>query len=97
MSRYHREGATNCLVGVRSICRYANMGHKTFYRMHKRYGFPAMRLPDSRWYTTKTLIDEWIRAQCKAQREAEKAKILAAESTREAEQSPKELTCMAGE
>ena len=74
MSRYHREGATNCLVGVRSICRYAKMGHKTFYRMQKRYEFPAMRLPDSRWYTTKTLIDEWIRAQCKAQREAEKAR-----------------------
>jgi hypothetical protein len=72
MSRYHREGEQNCIVGVRGICRYAVMGAKTFYTMHEKHGFPAMRLPDGRWYTTKTLIDEWVRAQIKAQRDAKR-------------------------
>lgn len=70
MSRYHREGITNCIVGVRGICRYAVMGPTTFKKMRRDHEFPAMRLPDGRWMTSKSLVDEWIKARCQAQREA---------------------------
>ena len=78
MSRYHREGMTNCIVGVRGICHYAVMGSATFYKMYEEHEFPAMRLPDGRWMTSKSLIDEWIKARCIAQRDA-KAKVKQAE------------------
>lgn len=73
MGRYHREGESNVVVGVRGICRYAVMGPKTFYSLHRDHDFPAMHLPDGRWYTTKTLIDEWVRASWKAEQAARKA------------------------
>ncbi len=47
------------LHGVRSICRYTRVSPRTFYRWHYKYGFPAIRLPDGRWSTTKSLIDAW--------------------------------------
>ena len=38
MSRYHREGATNCLVGVRSICGYAKICHSSIQITVDLYG-----------------------------------------------------------
>ena len=70
MTRRENKDEPGVLVGVRAITRYAPMGPQTFYKLHREHGFPAMRMPDGRWCTTKVLIDEWVRVQCKAQREA---------------------------
>jgi len=67
MTRRESKDEPGVLVGVRAICRYSPMGPKTFYKLHQEHGFPAMRLPDGRWCTTKVLINEWVRAGCKAQ------------------------------
>jgi predicted DNA-binding transcriptional regulator AlpA len=49
------------------------MGANTFYSLYKEHEFPAQRLPDGRWMTTKTLIDEWIKARWRAEQAARKA------------------------
>ena len=56
------------LIGVRGICRYRGISPRTFYRLKRESDFPAATLPDGRWCTTMTLIDEWVRALAQAQR-----------------------------
>ncbi len=68
MKRRSSKGTPGVLVGVRAICEYASLGPQTFYKLHDKEEFPAMRLPDDRWCTSKRLIDEWIKDREKAQR-----------------------------
>jgi hypothetical protein len=58
------------LIGVRSICRYVQIGPQTFYKLHTEHDFPATRLPDGRWCTSRNLIDEWIIRRWKEQKAA---------------------------
>lgn len=57
------------LIGVRAICAYTQIGTHTFYHWLREHGFPATRTPGGRWMTSKSLIDGWILAREKAQRE----------------------------
>lgn len=66
--RRKREPAV--LTGMRKICRYMQISPNTFYKLHTDHGLPAMRLPDGRWCTSRTLIDEWIVGRWKAQKAA---------------------------
>lgn len=68
MNRYKRIKEPGLVTGVRNICRYMQIGPQTFYRLHTKHGLPAMHLPDGRWCTSRTLIDDWVLARCKAQR-----------------------------
>src|SRR5215831_9878095 len=56
------------LIGVRNICRHVQIGPQTFYKLHTEYAFPATRLPDGRWCTSRNLIDEWILNRWKAKK-----------------------------
>ncbi len=67
MNRYQRNKEPGILTGVRSICKYMQIGPHTFSKLYTFHGLPAMRLPDGRWSTSKNLIDDWIVAQWKAQ------------------------------
>ena len=58
------------LIGVRKICAYVQIGPQTFYTLQTHHDFPAIRLPDGRWCTSRTLIDEWIVRRWKEQKAA---------------------------
>lgn len=66
--RQHEPGV---LIGVRNICAYTQIGPRTFYRWCREYEFPAAFTPSGRWITSKQLIDNWIMARWKAQRETQ--------------------------
>jgi len=75
--RQHEPGV---LIGVRNICDFTQIGPRTFYRWCREYGFPATFTPGGRWITSKQLIDNWIVARWKAQRDSqqkERAAVLA--------------------
>lgn len=55
--RQHEPGV---LIGVRNICAYTKIGFHTLERLVEQHEFPATRLPDGRWCTSKSLIDNWI-------------------------------------
>ncbi len=63
-----RKREPGVLIGVRTICRYMRIGPQTFYKLHTHHDFPATQLPDGRWCTSRTLIDEWIIARWKVQK-----------------------------
>ena len=67
--RSRRTGRPGLLKGVRAICDYARISHRTFYTWKNDHGFPVSRLPGGRWCTSKVLIDDWILSRWKAQRE----------------------------
>ena len=67
--RSRRPKQPGLLKGVRAICDYACISNTTFYTWKDHHDFPIASLPDGRWCTTKTLIDDWIFARWKAQRE----------------------------
>ncbi len=58
--RYQREHEPRILIGVRNICAYTKIGPHTLKDLVDKYDFPATRLPDGRWCTSKKLIDDWI-------------------------------------
>lgn len=62
----HSQGE-GLLMGVRSICEYARIGPRTFYKWQQAAEFPAMRTPDGRWCTSRDLTDGWIISRWKAQ------------------------------
>ncbi len=64
-----RTGKPGLLKGVRAICRYCEISITTFYHWKDEHGFPVSQLPDDRWCTSKTLIDDWLLFRWKAQRE----------------------------
>lgn len=52
---------SNVLVGSSIIRRY--LGIKsiiTLYDWHENFGLPIMKMPDGRWMTTISAIDDWI-------------------------------------
>jgi hypothetical protein len=61
-----REHEPGVLIGVRNICAYTKIGPHTLERLINQHDFPATRLPDGRWCTSKRLIDEWIIQRWKA-------------------------------
>ena len=63
--RSQRENEPGVLIGVRCICRYTQIGHHTLKSLIEKHGFPATRLPNGRWCTSKRLIDDWIIGGCK--------------------------------
>lgn len=63
-----RKREPGVLIGVRNICKYVRIGPQTFYKLHTYHDFPATRLPDCRWCTSRNLIDEWIVSRWKAQK-----------------------------
>ena len=64
--RSQRDHEPGVLIGVRSICAYTRIGPHTLNRLVKQHDFPATRLPDGRWCTSKRLIDDWIIQRWKA-------------------------------
>ncbi len=64
-----RTGKPGLLKGVRAICRYCEVSNKTFYHWKDEHDFPVSQLPDDRWCTSKTLIDDWILLRWQQQRE----------------------------
>jgi len=64
-----RTGKPGLLKGVRAICRYCEVSNKTFYHWKDEHDFPVSQLPDDRWCTSKTLIDDWLLFRRKQQRE----------------------------
>ncbi len=64
-----RTGKPGLLKGVRAICRYCEISNKTFYNWKDEHDFPVSQLPDDRWCTSKTLIDDWLLLRGKQQRE----------------------------
>ncbi len=68
-----RTGKPGLLKGVRAICDYARISTTTFYHWKDEHDFPVAQLPDGRWCTSKTLIDDWVLARWQQQRE-EKAR-----------------------
>ncbi len=64
-----RTGKPGLLKGVRAICRYCEVSNKTFYHWKDKHDFPVSQLPDDRWCTSKTLIDDWILLRWQQQRE----------------------------
>ncbi len=68
-----RTGKPGLLKGVRAICRYCEVSNKTFYHWKYEHDFPVSQLPDDRWCTSKTLIDDWLLFRRKQQR-AQKAR-----------------------
>ena len=65
-----RDKQPGVLIGLRRICGYAHISPHTFYKWTKEHDFTAARLPDNRWCTSFSLIDEWIAAQVRAAKEA---------------------------
>ena len=64
-----RTGKPGLLKGVRAICRYCEISTTTFYHWKDEHDFPVSQLPGDRWCTSKTLVDDWILARWKQQRE----------------------------
>ena len=70
IQRNRRNREPGVLIGVRGICRYVQIGPQMFYKLQSSHDFPATRLPDGRWCTSRTLIDEWIVKRWKEQKAA---------------------------
>lgn len=51
------------LVGLDEIASYFGKSRKTIWRWIQHQGFPAAPLPTGEWFTTPTLIDDWILAR----------------------------------
>ncbi len=64
-----RTGKPGLLKGVRAICDYARISNTTFYHWKDEHEFPVSQLPDDRWCTSKTLIDDWLLFRRRQQRE----------------------------
>lgn len=56
-----KPGGLRLLIGVRAIAGYCHVSTRTYYTWMRGLDFPASRLPDGRWVTSVSLIDEWVR------------------------------------
>jgi hypothetical protein len=70
--------STRVLVGLEAIGRYLHVHHRTAWRWVHEHGLPAMQTPAGTWQTSTSLIDLWIIAASKAQRQARTGKALGA-------------------
>jgi hypothetical protein len=51
----------NVLMGATAICKYMRISaFHTMIRWIDDYGFPAIKTPDGKWFTTTSAIDQWI-------------------------------------
>ena len=51
---------------TRNILEYIGLSRKstsTFYRWVKKYGLPASKTPNGRWWMSKRLMDQWMYAR----------------------------------
>ena len=74
--RYIAETAhesAGALIGWRAISRYCSICVSSLVRYRQSHGFPACKLPDGRYITSKTLIDQWIVARMATEIEQEHA------------------------
>ena len=61
------------LEGIPSIARAVGRSKSTIPRWIKDHGFPACKLPSGTWFTSRTLINNWILARRRTQTEAQHA------------------------
>jgi hypothetical protein len=65
------------LRGLDEIAAYLKVHRRTAWRWCRDYDLPAMQAPNGTWQTSTSLIDLWIIAASKAQRQARTGKALA--------------------
>ena len=61
------------LHGLREIGEYMGLSVSTVRRYVIEYRLPVTRRKDSRWMTTKTLLDQWVVVMAEQTYETEKA------------------------
>lgn len=66
--------STRILRGLDEIAAYLKVHRRTAWRWIKDYDLPAMQAPSGTWFTSTSLIDLWIIAASKAQRQARTGK-----------------------
>jgi hypothetical protein len=54
----------------KAIYLYLGVSESTARRWERLHGLPVMRMPGGEAFTTKNLIDQWVLARVRAQREA---------------------------
>jgi helix-turn-helix protein len=69
--------STRILRGLDEIAAYLKVHRRTAWRWCQNYDLPAMQAPNGTWQTSTSLIDLWIIAASKAQRQARTGKALA--------------------
>lgn len=48
------------LVGINSIAEFFGVHHDTIRRWIRRYGLPAVRMPNGRWMTHRSMLYAWM-------------------------------------
>jgi excisionase family DNA binding protein len=66
--------STRILRGLDEIAAYLKVHRRTTWRWIRDYGLPAMQAPSGTWFTSTSLVDLWIIAASKAQRQARTGK-----------------------
>ncbi len=54
---------TDIIFGIPNILVYVGLSRRslgTFYKWMKRYGLPASKDPNGRWWMSKRLMDQWM-------------------------------------
>jgi hypothetical protein len=69
--------STRILRGLDEIAACLKVHRRTAWRWIRDCGLPAMQAPSGTWQTSTSLIDLWIIAASKAQRQARTGKALA--------------------
>ncbi len=57
---------------VPEIARVVGRSRATIMRWIHEHGFPACKLPSGTWFTSRSLINQWIITRAEAQRHARK-------------------------
>jgi hypothetical protein len=74
MQRVYFTPDTRVLRGLDEIGLYLKVHWRTAWRWIKDYDLPAMQAPSGTWQTSTSLMDLWIIAASKAQRQARTGK-----------------------